>query len=87
VSYRIRVESSADRDLKHLPEKVAQRVDRKLDELAENPLPRGAIKLKGYADTVWRVRVGDYRIVYTINTEEKLVKVFGVLPRPKAYRR
>lgn len=86
MSYTLEIESSAERDMKKLATGVRKRVDAKIVSLADDPRPRGALKLVGYAEAVLRVRVGDYRIIYTVNDQARQVRVFGVKPRPKAYR-
>jgi len=53
--------------------------------LAENPRPRGCRKLIGFKND-WRIRIGDYRVVYEINDEEKSVNVIKVKLRSRAYR-
>jgi mRNA interferase RelE/StbE len=66
---------------------MLQRIDAKLRALAENSRPRGACKLEGRDGEGWRVRVDDYRILYTIDDEQRIVSVYRIRPRPKAYRR
>jgi mRNA interferase RelE/StbE len=60
-------------------------VRRAIDSLAEDPRPRGAQKLAGRDD--YRIRVGDYRIVYTVVDAEQLVIVARIAHRREAYRR
>ena len=55
-----------------------------VDSLAEDPRPQGAIKLAGRND--YRVRVGDYRIVYAVDDEERLVVVARIAHRREVYR-
>ena len=61
------------------------RVTRKLDALEENPRPFGAEKLAGPED-LYRVRVGDWRIVYAIEDDALLVLLLDISPRGGAYR-
>ena len=60
------------------------RIDRKLESLADNPRPAGCKKLKGYKDQ-WRVRVGDWRVVYIIDDAAKLVSVTRIAHRREVY--
>jgi mRNA interferase RelE/StbE len=53
--------------------------------LADDPHPRGSIKVKG-EDDLWRLRVGDYRVIYHIYPEEKDIKIVAVGHRREAYR-
>ena len=64
----------AERALQQLPEQVQRRIVLAVRGLRSEPRPLGAIKLQG-TDDLWRIRVGDYRIVYTINDGELLVLV------------
>jgi mRNA interferase RelE/StbE len=63
---------------------VFKRIDRKILGLADNLRPPGCKKLRGYRDQ-WRVRVGDWRVVYLINDEAKLVTITRVAHRREVY--
>lgn len=65
-SYRVALTASAERELHGLPAKVVARIMPRLERLALVPRPPGCKKLKG-GDNEWRIRVGDYRIVYEID--------------------
>jgi len=67
-----------------LPNSVLARAVRKMESLGDNPRPAGCKKLKGYKDQ-WRVRVGDWRIVYLINDSAKLVSVTRIAYRREVY--
>ena len=54
--------------------------------LEENPRPSGAKKMRGYKN-LFRVRVGDWRIIYTINDEELIILILTVASRGKAYKK
>lgn len=77
--------ASAARELADLDRPVQRRVARRVDQLAEEPRGTGSVKLRG-ADDVWRVRVGDYRIVYRIEDDRLLVLVIKVEHRREVYR-
>ncbi|MEK7847294.1 MAG: type II toxin-antitoxin system RelE/ParE family toxin [Chloroflexota bacterium] len=83
--YEVYLERRAERDLKRLPEEQFQRVASQLKALADNPRPVGSRKLSG-SKSYWRVRVGDYRIVYEIDDEVRAVRVMRVRHRGKVYR-
>jgi mRNA interferase RelE/StbE len=83
--YVVRIEPAAQRDLRGLTEKVVKRILAEWARLQRDPRHPGAHKLKGY-DLQWRVRVGDYRILYEIHDEEREVRVFRVAHRREAYR-
>ncbi|MBK8477985.1 MAG: type II toxin-antitoxin system RelE/ParE family toxin [Opitutaceae bacterium] len=61
------------------------RISRMVDALAVNPRPPGCKKLKG-EEEVWRVRVGDYRILYEVRDAQLVVLVIDIANRAKAYR-
>jgi mRNA interferase RelE/StbE len=86
VSYTVRLESCAERELKRLPQDVLRRVDAMLLSLSSNPRPRGVVKLAGREGEGWRVRVGSYRILYTIDDKARVVSVYRIRPRAIAYR-
>ena len=86
MNYTVRLESSAERDMKRLTHDVLRRVDAKLQSLAREPRPRGVAKLQGSEGEGFRVRVGNYRILYTIDDGTRTVSVYRVRPRPTAYR-
>ncbi|MDP2734833.1 MAG: type II toxin-antitoxin system RelE/ParE family toxin [bacterium] len=86
MSYTVSLEYQAEKELKDLPKDVLKRVDARLQALSVAPLPRGASKLKGREVEGWRVRVGDYRILYTIDEKKKMVMVYRIKHRRDAYR-
>jgi len=66
---------------------VLKRVDSRLRALAGNPRPRGVRKLQGPEGEGWRIRVGDYRILYTVDDASQEVTVFRIDLRGNVYRR
>jgi mRNA interferase RelE/StbE len=66
AEYGIVFARSARRELEGLERPVAQRIISRVEALATGPRPRGCVKLQGAAD-LWRIRVGDYRVVYSID--------------------
>lgn len=84
MSYLINLKRSAEKELEHLPVKIHDRIVNLLISLKENPLPKGVKKLSGREG--YRVRVGDYRILYVINHSEKKAEVFSIAHRRDVYR-
>lgn len=84
MAYRIDIDPAAVRDLAKLPRDVLPRIDRAIMRLAEDPRPRGAIKLKNSSDE-WRIRVGSYRVVYEIHDDRLVVRVIRAAHRREAY--
>ena len=83
--YRIQILPAALNTLETLPEKLQRQITRKIDALAENPRPSGCTKLKGSQD-VYRLRSGDYRIIFQIQDEMLLMLVLKVGHRRDVYR-
>jgi mRNA interferase RelE/StbE len=78
--------SSAERELKKLSGQLIERIVLRLEALASNPRPPGCKKLKS-GDREWRIRVGDYRVVYTIDDAKLLVEVTRIRHRSEVYER
>ena len=85
ADYRVVFTRSARKELESLPGTIAARIVATSERLAAEPRPTGARKLRGGAD-LWRVRVGDYRVVYAINDADRVVDVRVVRHRKDAYR-
>lgn len=84
-NYRIQFKTSAAKEFKTLPPSVKQRVGESLDQLQQDPRPSGVVKLQG-EDQLYRVRVGDYRIVYTIDDHDKIIKITRIRHRQDVYK-
>lgn len=84
MAYRITLKKSALKDLRALPKTVLRRVDEHILALADEPRPHGCRKLKGSNDR-YRVRVGDHRIIYTVNDRDRVVDIEGIPNRKDAY--
>ncbi len=85
MTYRIEFVPSAVRELQRLPKDTRARVIRKIDQLAVNPLPPGSKKLHGAANR-WRIRIGDYRVIYDIHDRIFRVLVLTIGHRSDIYR-
>ena len=82
--YRVEVQRSAARDLSRLSAELFERVTTKISALADDPRPPGAQKLIGLEG--FRIRVGDYRILYEIDNPRGVVVVTRVRHRRDVYR-
>ncbi len=69
-SYRVALTEGAEKELHGLASKVVARILTRIEDLAASPRPPGCRKLKG-GDKEWRIRVGDYRIVYEVDDAAK----------------
>ncbi len=83
--YAVLLETAAERSLRRLDAVLYRRVVAALRVLADNPRPAGCRKLTG-SDRDWRVRVGDYRVVYEIDDRNREVRVMRIHHRREAYR-
>ena len=83
--YELYVERRAERGLRRLSKDDFVRVVAGIKRLAENPRPAGCRKISGAAGD-WRIRIGDYRVIYEIDDRAKVVRVMQVRHRGKAYR-
>ncbi len=86
MEYRVLILPRARRQIESLPLQIRKRVGKAIDSLEKNPRPEGAKKLKGFEE-LYRLRVGDYRIIYTVEDNELLVIVVNTGHRKDIYRR
>ena len=86
MRYSIEVTPRARTQLLKLPAHVSRRVEDAISALADNPRPAGATKLAGPHD-LYRVRVGNYRVIYSVQDDVLLVLVVKVAHRRDVYRR
>jgi len=85
MAYKVEVLRSAAHELEALPPPVRRRVRRAIVALSDEPRPHGALLLAGQ-ERIWRVRVGDYRVLYRIEDDLVLVLVIRIRHRRDAYR-
>ena len=84
--YEILLVKQAEKDLKNLPIQIFDRVITAVKDLSSNPRPSGCcLKLKNLSQD-YRIRVGDYRIIYEIDNKNQIVKVMRVRYRRESYR-
>ncbi|MGH7929114.1 MAG: type II toxin-antitoxin system RelE family toxin [Candidatus Binatia bacterium] len=86
MAYRIAFTPRAQRDFKALDGSVRGRIARRIDSLAENPYPQGIKKIED-EDELYRMRVGDYRILYQVKGRVLLALIIGMGHRRDIYRR
>jgi mRNA interferase RelE/StbE len=84
VNYSVVIKSSGQKELDALDDAVFSRIDRRILALAENPRPAGCKKLKGHKDQ-WRIRIGDWRVVYFIDDSARRVSITRVAHRREVY--
>lgn len=84
MKYRVELETRSRRELLELPRDVQRRLVDVIDDLETNPRPPGAKKLTNQEG--YRVRKGDYRILYTVHDAEAVVRVYCIGHRREVYR-
>ena len=85
--YQVEIASRrVEKELDSLDPVIQKRVIRNIKALSENPRPQGVRKLSGEMQGVWRLRVGEFRILYDIDDNKDLVIIMAVLYRRDAYR-
>jgi mRNA interferase RelE/StbE len=86
MTYRIEVKPQAEKALARTPHPHRRRIARAIDALARAPRPSGCVKLVG-ADDVYRIRVGDYRILYQVMDKVLIIHIIRIGHRKDVYRR
>jgi mRNA interferase RelE/StbE len=86
MRYEIVIKPTAEKGLDKTPRPLRRRIADALEELRDDPRPEGVAKLAGTED-LWRVRVGDYRIVYEVDDRQATVTILRVAHRKDVYRR
>jgi len=82
--YELRLVRAARKELDALPDAMLARIARQLDTLQVTPRPPGCKKLRGTTD-LWRVRVGDHRIIYHLDDKARVIEVRAIRDRKDAY--
>ena len=83
--FELRFTRSARKELERLTPRIARRVLERIEGLGNVPRPTGCRMLTG-TSSLWRIRIGDYRILYEIKDEKRVVEVIAVRHRSDAYR-
>ncbi|MDA1054545.1 MAG: type II toxin-antitoxin system RelE/ParE family toxin [Planctomycetota bacterium] len=82
--YDIAIKRAAQRDIRPLSKKLKVRIDRAITSLASDPRPPTSIPLTGH-DGLFRIRLGDYRLIYGVDWGARVVNIERVRPRGEAY--
>ena len=86
ASFSLQWRSSTKKDLRKLPTHAVERIVAEVELLADEPFPHGSEKLTGSEHT-YRIRVGDYRVVYEVFANSKIVEIQRVRHRKDVYRK
>ncbi|MCX5813364.1 MAG: type II toxin-antitoxin system RelE/ParE family toxin [Proteobacteria bacterium] len=85
MSYELYIERHAEKDLNKLPPTLFSQIAAKIKKLASDPHPRESKKIKGSLKD-WRLRVGDYRVLYEIDSATNKITIMRIKHRLEAYR-
>ena len=82
--YKIAFARSARKELQALSHSIAGRILSKIELLALNPRPSGCKKLRGHSG-LWRIRISDYRVIYSIDDDKLIIDISVIRHRSEAY--
>ena len=85
MMYEVIVPKNVQKDIDELSENLRDRIEEAIEDLAEDPRPNGVVKMKG-SDSRYRIRIGNYRVVYDINDGKLLVLVVQCQHRREVYK-
>ncbi|HRI62554.1 MAG TPA: type II toxin-antitoxin system RelE/ParE family toxin [Saprospiraceae bacterium] len=86
MPYNVLLSKSAQKQLRKLPANIADLIEQRLLGLEENPRPPGCKKLVG-EENAWRIRIGDYRVLYEIQDQVLIVRVVDIDHRKDVYKK
>lgn len=84
VKYKISIKKSAAKELENIPKKNLREIVKRIQSLARNPRPTGSQKLSGQQR--YRVRQGDYRVVYSVDDKDSIIDIVKIGHRRQIYR-
>jgi mRNA interferase RelE/StbE len=88
MTYQVEIERRAARALARLPRQDQRRITSAIDDLIENPRPVGCVPVRTAPKGTYRIRVGDYRVIYVVLDDEEVIMVARIVRRDKTtYRR
>ena len=85
ATYAITFARSARKELERLGEPIGTRVFLRIERLGSDPRPAGCRKLEG-AEDLWRIRIGDYRVIYSVDDSGRVVDITAIRHRSDVYR-
>jgi mRNA interferase RelE/StbE len=85
MTYLIEIKQSAQKELAKLPRSIADKVIKQIKVLADDPRPNGCKKLVG-TDHTYRIRINDYRVVYSIFDQQLVIQVIKIGHRKQIYK-
>jgi len=85
MTHKIEIKPSAQKELSKIPKNFAVKIIKKIKTLAEDPRPNGCKKLTG-VDSAYRIRIGNYRVVYSIYDQQLIIEVVKIGHRKGIYK-
>ncbi len=86
MKYEVEISENAEKSLEKVPKKDRLKIIEKIDALEQDPMPLGSIKLQCHKEALYRIRSGDYRVIYSIKKDILLVLVVEIGHRREVYR-
>tara|TARA_R110000868_G_scaffold268443_1_gene527626 strand:- start:1065 stop:1322 length:258 start_codon:yes stop_codon:yes gene_type:complete len=83
--YQITFKKKAAKEMLNLPSSMLPKIVNSIDNLSENPRPEGSKKLRGSDEDLWRIRIGNYRVIYSIKDSIRIVNIRKVGHRKDIY--
>jgi len=85
MMYKVIIKKDALKELKLLPRIVVADIAKSIEQLSDNPRPSGCKKLKGSKEDLWRIRIGNYRVIYVIEDIVRIVNIRKIGHRKDVY--
>ena len=85
--YTIIIRETVKKELKEIPDADLKKIKKIIISLGENPFPNGYLKLEGFDSKLYRIRKGDYRIIYSVEHQIVTVTILKIAQQKKVYRR
>ena len=89
--YTVLIDKGVEKDLDEVPDHIGEKFIALLDEFEKNPTkprPKFDVKiLKGFPGNLYRLRIGDYRVLYSLDNEDLVVKITTIVHRKKSYKK
>lgn len=83
--YLITFKRSAEKEIRRLPNQIIKKLSIAIDGLSSNPRPPGCKKLEGQKESLWRIRIREYRVIYSIEDTIKIIEIRRVGHRKDVY--
>lgn len=84
--YQVELTSAVQRQIKKIPTEIKKLIIKQLEKLQRIPHPNGVKKLVGM-DNLYRIKIKDYRVIYTINNQKLLILVIKIADRKEIYKK